>query len=128
MDKEALIHFLAGAAGGTAGTAITCPLEVIKTRLQSSTFQMNTDSSGTSSTNSPSTSKTPPPASNTSSSATQRCSKYPYSTTKYRLQIMNLYQSKKKCLKTSQKKFFRRFSLNFLDLWNVFQISTVHQT
>lgn len=36
MDREALIHFLGGAAGGTAGTALTCPLEVIKTRLQSS--------------------------------------------------------------------------------------------
>uniref|UniRef100_A0A7E4UXN1 Mitochondrial carrier protein Rim2 n=1 Tax=Panagrellus redivivus TaxID=6233 RepID=A0A7E4UXN1_PANRE len=35
MDAEALIHFIGGAAGGTAGTAITCPLEVIKTRLQS---------------------------------------------------------------------------------------------
>lgn len=36
MDKEALIHFFGGAVGGTAGTAFTCPLEVIKTRLQSS--------------------------------------------------------------------------------------------
>uniref|UniRef100_A0A0N5ALV1 Solute carrier family 25 member 36 n=1 Tax=Syphacia muris TaxID=451379 RepID=A0A0N5ALV1_9BILA len=38
MDREALIHFLGGAAGGTAGTAITCPLEVVKTRLQSSSY------------------------------------------------------------------------------------------
>lgn len=29
MDKEAFIHFIGGALGGTAGTAITCPLEVI---------------------------------------------------------------------------------------------------
>ena len=36
MDREALVHFVGGAAGGTAGTALTCPLEVIKTRLQSS--------------------------------------------------------------------------------------------
>lgn len=28
MDREAFIHFFGGAAGGTAGTAITCPLEV----------------------------------------------------------------------------------------------------
>ncbi|KAF7635950.1 hypothetical protein Mgra_00004670 [Meloidogyne graminicola] len=34
--KEALIHFTGGAVGGTAGTAFTCPLEVIKTRMQSS--------------------------------------------------------------------------------------------
>ncbi|CAJ0932033.1 unnamed protein product, partial [Mesorhabditis belari] len=36
MDREAFIHFIGGAVGGTAGTAFTCPLEVIKTRLQSS--------------------------------------------------------------------------------------------
>lgn len=36
MDREALIHFVGGAVGGTAGTCITCPLEVIKTRMQSS--------------------------------------------------------------------------------------------
>ncbi|CAD5218888.1 unnamed protein product [Bursaphelenchus okinawaensis] len=36
MDREALIHFIGGAIGGTFGTCITCPLEVIKTRLQSS--------------------------------------------------------------------------------------------
>lgn len=29
MDKEAFIHFIGGALGGTAGTAITCPLEVV---------------------------------------------------------------------------------------------------
>uniref|UniRef100_A0A914I1N9 Mitochondrial carrier protein n=1 Tax=Globodera rostochiensis TaxID=31243 RepID=A0A914I1N9_GLORO len=34
--KEFFIHFTGGALGGTAGTAITCPLEVVKTRLQSS--------------------------------------------------------------------------------------------
>ncbi|KAL3091543.1 hypothetical protein niasHS_005098 [Heterodera schachtii] len=33
---EFFIHFTGGALGGTAGTAITCPLEVVKTRLQSS--------------------------------------------------------------------------------------------
>ncbi|CAP23830.1 Protein CBG02742 [Caenorhabditis briggsae] len=35
MDREAAIHFIGGAVGGTAGTAITCPLEVVKTRMQS---------------------------------------------------------------------------------------------
>uniref|UniRef100_A0AAF5PVR1 Mitochondrial carrier protein n=1 Tax=Wuchereria bancrofti TaxID=6293 RepID=A0AAF5PVR1_WUCBA len=38
MDKEAFVHFLGGALGGTAGTAITCPLEVVKTRLQSAEY------------------------------------------------------------------------------------------
>lgn len=41
MDKEALIHFFAGAAGGTVGTAFTCPLEVIKVRFQSSSLTCN---------------------------------------------------------------------------------------
>ncbi|VDK63132.1 unnamed protein product [Onchocerca ochengi] len=38
MDTEAFVHFLGGALGGTAGTAITCPLEVVKTRLQSTEY------------------------------------------------------------------------------------------
>ncbi|VDK54909.1 unnamed protein product [Anisakis simplex] len=38
MDREAFIHFIGGALGGTAGTAITCPFEVVKTRLQSSHY------------------------------------------------------------------------------------------
>lgn len=36
VDREAAIHFIGGAVGGTTGTAITCPLEVVKTRMQSS--------------------------------------------------------------------------------------------
>ncbi|VDN37951.1 unnamed protein product [Cylicostephanus goldi] len=35
MDREAVIHFIGGAVGGTAGTCLTCPLEVVKTRMQS---------------------------------------------------------------------------------------------
>uniref|UniRef100_A0A0R3RZ89 Mitochondrial carrier protein n=1 Tax=Elaeophora elaphi TaxID=1147741 RepID=A0A0R3RZ89_9BILA len=42
MDKEAFIHFLGGALGGTVGTAITCPLEVVKTRLQSTEYAYST--------------------------------------------------------------------------------------
>ncbi|KAI6175660.1 hypothetical protein M3Y97_00714300 [Aphelenchoides bicaudatus] len=38
MDKEALIHFIGGALGGTTGTCLTCPLEVVKTRMQSSNY------------------------------------------------------------------------------------------
>ncbi|KAI8907218.1 mitochondrial carrier domain-containing protein [Gorgonomyces haynaldii] len=33
------VHFLAGGVGGTVGAAITCPLEVVKTRLQSSLYK-----------------------------------------------------------------------------------------
>ncbi|KAJ3188224.1 hypothetical protein HDU85_005374 [Gaertneriomyces sp. JEL0708] len=43
-DKErvkpsVLVHFAAGGIGGTVGAAITCPLEVVKTRLQSSLYR-----------------------------------------------------------------------------------------
>uniref|UniRef100_A0A914ZT29 Mitochondrial carrier protein n=1 Tax=Parascaris univalens TaxID=6257 RepID=A0A914ZT29_PARUN len=48
MDKEAFIHFIGGALGGTAGTAITCPLEVVKTRLQSSHYAASTGGPSTS--------------------------------------------------------------------------------
>ncbi|TPX69239.1 hypothetical protein SpCBS45565_g02575 [Spizellomyces sp. 'palustris'] len=34
-----LVHFAAGGIGGTVGAAITCPLEVVKTRLQSSLYR-----------------------------------------------------------------------------------------
>ncbi|KAI8913930.1 mitochondrial carrier domain-containing protein [Powellomyces hirtus] len=34
-----LVHFAAGGLGGTVGAAITCPLEVVKTRLQSSMYR-----------------------------------------------------------------------------------------
>ncbi|KAJ3191891.1 hypothetical protein HK101_007305 [Irineochytrium annulatum] len=34
-----LLHFMAGAVGGTVGAAVTCPLEVVKTRLQSSLYK-----------------------------------------------------------------------------------------
>jgi len=34
--NEQLVHLLAGGVGGTAGAVATCPLEVLKTRMQSS--------------------------------------------------------------------------------------------
>lgn len=34
-----LLHFFAGGVGGTLSAAATCPLEVVKTRLQSSMYQ-----------------------------------------------------------------------------------------
>jgi len=36
MDQRSLVHFAAGALGGITGKVLTCPLEVVKTRLQSS--------------------------------------------------------------------------------------------
>ncbi|XP_062548233.1 mitochondrial carrier protein Rim2 isoform X3 [Armigeres subalbatus] len=35
-DRETFIHLFAGGIAGTAGAVVTCPLEVVKTRLQSS--------------------------------------------------------------------------------------------
>ncbi|XP_078266949.1 solute carrier family 25 member 36-like isoform X1 [Rhinoraja longicauda] len=35
-QREPLIHLFAGGCGGTVGAILTCPLEVVKTRLQSS--------------------------------------------------------------------------------------------
>lgn len=35
-DRGIFVHLIAGGAGGTAGAVATCPLEVVKTRLQSS--------------------------------------------------------------------------------------------
>ncbi|KAM6439271.1 solute carrier family 25 member 33-like isoform 1-T1 [Rhynochetos jubatus] len=35
-QHSTLLHLLAGGCGGTAGAILTCPLEVVKTRLQSS--------------------------------------------------------------------------------------------
>lgn len=34
--EDTIIHLMAGGMGGTAGAVLTCPLEVVKTRLQSS--------------------------------------------------------------------------------------------
>ncbi|KAJ3307623.1 hypothetical protein HDU76_004488 [Blyttiomyces sp. JEL0837] len=38
--KSFWLHFAAGGMGGTVGAAVTCPLEVVKTRLQSSLYKM----------------------------------------------------------------------------------------
>ncbi|KAL8574847.1 hypothetical protein ACOMHN_044869 [Nucella lapillus] len=35
-NRVNVVHIIAGGAGGTAGAVLTCPLEVVKTRLQSS--------------------------------------------------------------------------------------------
>ncbi|XP_033763629.1 solute carrier family 25 member 36-like [Pecten maximus] len=46
-SNDQLIHLAAGGLGGTAGAVLTCPLEVVKTRLQSSlsTFHYSTATS-----------------------------------------------------------------------------------
>ncbi|XP_030384614.1 mitochondrial carrier protein Rim2 isoform X2 [Scaptodrosophila lebanonensis] len=36
-QRDTLIHLIAGGSAGTVGAVVTCPLEVVKTRLQSST-------------------------------------------------------------------------------------------
>lgn len=42
IDQDTFIHLLAGGVGGTAGAILTCPLEVVKTRLQSSNSGFDT--------------------------------------------------------------------------------------
>jgi len=45
-ESSTLIHLIGGGVGGTVGAIVTCPLEVVKTRLQSSniSFHSNVDS------------------------------------------------------------------------------------
>uniref|UniRef100_A0A3Q3E4S8 Uncharacterized protein n=2 Tax=Labrus bergylta TaxID=56723 RepID=A0A3Q3E4S8_9LABR len=39
-QRDTLVHLLAGGCGGTVGAILTCPLEVVKTRLQSSSISL----------------------------------------------------------------------------------------
>ncbi|XP_067851535.1 solute carrier family 25 member 36 isoform X2 [Heptranchias perlo] len=39
-QKDPLVHLFAGGCGGTVGAILTCPLEVVKTRLQSSSVTL----------------------------------------------------------------------------------------
>ncbi|CAH2320609.1 solute carrier family 25 member 33 [Pelobates cultripes] len=41
QSKDTLLHLLAGGCAGTVGAIVTCPLEVIKTRLQSSAIALH---------------------------------------------------------------------------------------
>eukprot|EP00128_Syssomonas_multiformis_P007812 Colp12_sorted_trinity150504_noHs@410 len=38
--KSGVVHFVAGGLGGTVGAVLTCPLEVVKTRLQSHQYRI----------------------------------------------------------------------------------------
>uniref|UniRef100_A0A3B3T3J8 Solute carrier family 25 member 36-A-like n=1 Tax=Paramormyrops kingsleyae TaxID=1676925 RepID=A0A3B3T3J8_9TELE len=38
--RDTLVHLFAGGCGGTVGAILTCPLEVVKTRLQSSSITL----------------------------------------------------------------------------------------
>jgi len=42
VENDTRIHFIAGGVGGTTGAIFTCPLEVVKTRLQSSNSGFDT--------------------------------------------------------------------------------------
>ncbi|XP_030015869.1 calcium-binding mitochondrial carrier protein SCaMC-3-like isoform X2 [Sphaeramia orbicularis] len=39
-QRDTLVHLFAGGCGGTVGAILTCPLEVVKTRLQSSSINL----------------------------------------------------------------------------------------
>ncbi|KAK1332395.1 hypothetical protein QTO34_007070 [Cnephaeus nilssonii] len=39
-QRDTLVHLFAGGCGGTVGAILTCPLEVVKTRLQSSSLTL----------------------------------------------------------------------------------------
>lgn len=41
-ERDGIIHLIAGGVAGTAGAVVTCPLEVVKTRLQSSNAFLST--------------------------------------------------------------------------------------
>ncbi|UXI15898.1 hypothetical protein NH340_JMT01841 [Sarcoptes scabiei] len=43
MSYDTFVHLFAGGLGGTFGAVITCPLEVVKTRLQSSVAKFHND-------------------------------------------------------------------------------------
>lgn len=41
-NRNQVFHLIAGGVGGTTGAIVTCPLEVVKTRLQSSNSGFDT--------------------------------------------------------------------------------------
>jgi solute carrier family 25 protein 33/36 len=41
LGSRPWLHFIAGGVSGTVGAVLTCPLEVVKTRMQSSFYRTN---------------------------------------------------------------------------------------
>ncbi|XP_026882451.1 solute carrier family 25 member 36-A [Electrophorus electricus] len=60
-QTDTLVHLFAGGCGGTVGAILTCPLEVVKTRLQSSAVQVYLSSVQISTVNGASVARMAPP-------------------------------------------------------------------
>ncbi|XP_063075845.1 solute carrier family 25 member 36-A [Engraulis encrasicolus] len=60
-QRDTLVHLFAGGCGGTVGAILTCPLEVVKTRLQSSSITFYVSEVQLSAVNGASVAHTSPP-------------------------------------------------------------------
>ncbi|XP_056335212.1 solute carrier family 25 member 36-A [Danio aesculapii] len=60
-QRDTLVHLFAGGCGGTVGAILTCPLEVVKTRLQSSSVTFYISEVQLSTVNGPSVARMAPP-------------------------------------------------------------------
>uniref|UniRef100_A0AAQ4RFP9 Solute carrier family 25 member 36a n=1 Tax=Gasterosteus aculeatus aculeatus TaxID=481459 RepID=A0AAQ4RFP9_GASAC len=60
-QRDTLVHLFAGGCGGTVGAILTCPLEVVKTRLQSSSITLYISEVHLSTVNGTSVSRVAPP-------------------------------------------------------------------
>ncbi|XP_041733857.1 solute carrier family 25 member 36-A-like [Coregonus clupeaformis] len=60
-QRDTLVHLFAGGCGGTVGAILTCPLEVVKTRLQSSHITLYVSEVQLSTVNGPSVARMSPP-------------------------------------------------------------------
>ncbi|CDQ80635.1 solute carrier family 25 member 36-A-like isoform X1 [Oncorhynchus nerka] len=60
-QRDTLVHLFAGGCGGTVGAILTCPLEVVKTRLQSSHITLYVSGVQLSTVNGPSVARMSPP-------------------------------------------------------------------
>ncbi|CAL1571596.1 unnamed protein product [Knipowitschia caucasica] len=60
-QRDTLVHLFAGGCGGTVGAILTCPLEVVKTRLQSSSITLYVSEMQLSTVNGASVARVSPP-------------------------------------------------------------------